>query len=793
MAMRRTRTLLPLAVLVLLTAARVLAEGLPGGEVEVRAALTTEKGSHPRIVVQTVPDATTTATCLVIRYAEANSVRPPAGAPHLLEHILFRTRPGGEPGSLLVRNERLGDSSKAWVTPTTIVFSELVPSNEGLESLKLQLARLKSVPEDKEGLILEKRVLMKEIEAASSPEETARRKILQSYGFEPNSEGTVTTLTSLDSKALQSVLSELNLKEDVVIAVVGPHTPREVRTTLSSCLTTLAPARTSARESSLAPGQSPGAITASSDHGQRSYFFQVNQFDPRVLRVAHKLAQLMLGQPTAVRLEREEGNLLRLDLATGLSTDNLLGDLTPQQSNQLYNSLSRDWLDTFESQQARAEMLALAELQGFAPEFPISESEFPALVEEAKALLEQGLKTETTLTLTGGSTDKLYSYRTRAFKTLPVRKEKLPNGMGVTIQSLDSFPIVAVSGFFRVSPPLDIQQMSVLENALSERLMTYEVKPTGILFHHWASAGTAEETLTACARELKELAQVKDFQTSSEPKLDLIDQFFIAPTGNGTSKRLKGSKLFQPESAHLVVVGPVTRTTLDKGLRPAWSGWFSESPAPGFSKPSPESPQDLPEQKTVATPPGSSPALILGFIGPARSSPDFLPFNLAIQTLGGRPNTSVLARKLTNVTSVKVFPLPASERVRDDSSEQVWLLAVRASRPWNDPEGAVRKIEGMLKNLGAKSLAKPELDRTRDFLKSSLTLSASTVRGRARVLAHAEFYRLSESYADDFAGLYDHLSPELVMTVCGNYLNKPQVRWLYFEPGKESDATNSSQ
>ena len=147
-----------------------------------------------------------------------------------------------------------------------------------------------------------------------------------------------------------------------------------------------------------------------------------------------------------------------------------------------------------------------------------------------------------------------------------------------------------------------------------------------------------------------------------------------------------------------------------------------------------------------------------------------------------------MARKLENVTSVRVFPLPASERVRESSAQQVWLVAVRASRPWNDPDGAVQKITNMLKTLGTKPLAKLELDRTRDFLKSSLALSASTVRGRAKVLAHAEFYRLSDSYADDFAGLYDHLSPELVMTVCRNYLEDPEVRWLYFDPGKETEA-----
>ena len=72
-------------------------------------------------------------------------------------------------------------------------------------------------------------------------------------------------------------------------------------------------------------------------------------------------------------------------------------------------------------------------------------------------------------------------------------------------------------------------------------------------------------------------------------------------------------------------------------------------------------------------------------------------------------------------------------------------------------------------------------------MKNSLTLSGSNVRGRARVLAHAEFYRLSESYAQDFAGLYDNLTSKLVQSVCRTYLSQPQVRWLYFYPQPSQD------
>ena len=777
-------------VLLLICFLPVLADDLPGGELEYRAALLSEEGSHPKIIVQTVPDATTTATCLVMRYAEAGKSRSPAGVAHLLEHLLFRSRSGQKPGALLLRNELLGDSCRAWITPTAVVFSEVVPADNGLDSLKLQLSRLKQMPVDDEGLTLEKKVILKEIVSVDSPEEQARRKILASFGLEPNVEGQASTLSAIDREQLESCLEQLDLESDVVIAVVGPHSSRDVRKVLSSTLSPLVPKRSEPRESSLAPVEEVETLSLPSSHAQTSYFFNSGDKDLRVFRVAELLAEVKLGKGS-VALEKEGGALVRLDVSADAPAEKLLEDLTPEQSKTLFQRLHRDWLDRYESQQTRAEMLALAEIYGKRPEEPVREAEFPILFGQAKELLRSGLEAKTKIVLkpTGPGKRGLYSFKSRAYRSLPeVKKDKLPNGIGITTQRIDSFPLVAVAGFFRLAPALDSRQIAVLEEALGKGSMTYQVTPNGIFFQNWAPADQCVELLNESARELKEFAGVKDFQTNSAPSPSLFEEFFIPGLNSESEGKLKGSRLFRPESAHLVVVGPVDPAEMDRGLRPAWSGWFSDNTPPGFSKPRKLAAGDSPTGKVISAPAGSQPALVLGFTGPARSSPDFLPFNLAIQTLAGRPNTSVLARKLQAaklaVTSVKAFPLSASETLDESSAKQVWLIAVRPAEDWSDPEQAAGKITSILKGLGTQPIGNHELDLTRDFLKSSLALSASTIRGRAKVLAHSEFYRLSDSYLEDYAGLYDHLSPELVKAICGNYLQDPQIRWLYFQPGK---------
>ena len=759
---------------------------------ERRPALRSEEGSHPTLVVQTVPDATTTATCLVLRYSEAGKTRPPAGAAHLVEHLMFRSRTGQKPGALLLRNELLGDSCRAWVTPTTVVFSEVVPSDSGLDSLKLQLSRLKGVPTDQEGLSLEKKVIEREIASAESPEEQGRRKILDSFGLEPNVEGQAATLAGLNQEQLEDWLRQLDLEKDVVITVVGPHTSREVRKVLSATLAPLAPSRTEAREASLAPRSKIETLTIPSERAQTSYFFLAEDSDLKVFRVAEVLAEMKLGRGN-VFLEKEGQDLIRLDVSASASADNVYADLTPEESRALFLELRRDWLDRYESQQTRAEMLALAELYGKQPETMVEEAEFPALVAEAKQLLKTGLESKTKLLLkpNGATKAGLYQFKSRAYRTLPeAKKDKLPNGLGLTIQRIESFPIVGIAGFFRLSPALDSRQIAVLEAALSKGKMSYQVTPNGVFFQNWAPVEQCAALLTASAKELKGFAEVDDFQASSAPSPSLLEEFFIPGLEQESGRKLKGARLFRPESAHLVVVGPVDQAALDQGLRPAWSGWFSDGSPAGFFKPSAAETADQAKGKIIQTPPGSSPALIVGFTGPARSSPDFLSFNLAIQTLAGRPNTNVLARKLKEaVTSVKVFPLSASETLEESSARQVWLVAVRPTESLDRPEEMAEKIKSLVKELASRPLPSHELGLTRDYLKSSLALSSSTIRGRAKVLAHSEFYRLSDSYLEDYAGLYDHLSPELVQAICRKYLEEPEVRWLYFQPGKDEETS----
>lgn len=788
-----------MAFLTLLLSLVCTAQELPGGQVHLRPSHSSERGSYPTILVQHVPDATATATCLAIRHSEAKKVNPKAGTAHLLEHLLFRTKPGGTPGDLLLRSESFGHESQAWVTPTTLFISEIVPAEQGLNSLELQLARLSGVPRDPEGWKLEKHAIQKEITTTLKPQDQARYRILEKLGYTAQQAGTAESVKQIRGVDLQLLLKNLKLDEDIVITVVGPHSAREIRQHLSKTLRPLLPARAEPRKA--APQTEPlpkrTLIEPTSGREQTSLFFEMELQDPRSLQVAKALLEMSLQADQRARLFREDKSLFRLDLSpTSLSLPTLLADLTPQQSEELASRIRRDWLELHESSQARAEMLSQLHLWGHKPVGPVLDTEFRQVVAEAKSLLSASQSPLARLEFQPKSPTlgQLFDYHVRSNRTpqAPLQSQTLPNKLRISTQLLESWPTVAISGFFRISPPLSAQMAEQLAHNLNDRPeigLEFEVLPGGVFFHHWAPKEELVELLTSSASKLQELSQEVDLLSQSERKeLGLMAKFFGHQETPSVSQKLRGSEIFQPKNGHLVIVGDVDTEQLDQGLRPAWSGWFGRGrPRAIYGKSKkPDPPSQVSKSRVIDTPSHSRPLLLIGLRGPTRSSPDFLAFNLALQTLAGRPQTSILARRLqsgtNSVTSVKLFPLSTTNRQTELGHDQVWVIALRLSQNLSDAKPVVERVTALTEGLAKHSLAKKELDRTRDYLKSRLALSASTNRGRARVIAHAEFHRLSESYTENFAGLYDNLTPDLVKSVCARYMNNQSVRWLYLKP-----------
>lgn len=775
----------------------------PGGELQRRPALVTaDKGQHPKVLVQTVPHADVTATCLAIRYRTPGQPGSDASAAHLYEHLLFRSVPGRPAGALLLRTEELGAQMRAQLGPSVLFFSELVPSDKGLESLDLQMARLHSIPEDESGLEIERGSIGLEIRAAkASPEDQARRQLLQRFGLEVAPEGELEPLRAVDRAKLEEFLKGVSLKDDVVLTIIGPHTNRQVRQHLARNLQPLTPRGVGAgtRPKLKAPDKKP--ITVKSQTSQISHFVAHKGGGPALASTARALLQQSLGTKHQVNVINEDAQVWRIDIAPPPpSGANWLSSATPKLSlEKLQRELRDEWLERWESPLDRAEMMATSELRWGRVVGPPTMAEMPALVAEANSLLkaaqEQGVKLE--LTSPEGQ-PRLFPYRevaNRGSAPGEVLREELPNGIQVSFQNVESWPIVAISGFFRLKRELTTEQSLTLERELTTRAggeMEFEVRPGGLFFHTWSQSDDLSSRLARVAEVLKGLAEanlsLSDLPQTGSVSASPMEQFFVQPFQNDDkAASVKTQELLDPNNAHLVVVGSLDEEQLDRGLRPAWSGWFRDKkPTRLFPPKDPGSDDKAEPNKTIPTRSGP-PLLLIGFQGPTRANPDFLAFNLALQSIAGRPTTSTLARFLRDrertVDSLRVFPLTGSaDPSASPESQQTWVIALRLSSSEVDTEQVLSVVEQRLKRLAEEGLPEAELRRTRAYLKGRLKLSTATTRGRARVLAHAEFYRLSESYSRDYAGLYDSLKRPQVKAICQKYFAQPKTRWLYLKP-----------
>lgn len=766
----------------------------PGGSVVVQPPIVDEHGGLPRVLIQTVPDATVTATVLAIRYRRPGEVDASSpSAAHLLEHVLFRSRSGQPPGALLVRAESLGGQNLAYTSSGIILLGELVPSESGLESLGLQLERLRSFSPDASDLKMEKAAISAEITtAAGTAEEVARRQLLAGLGVDAQVEGQVETLSALSAADLEKLLVNLALDSDVVLAIVGPHDEGEVRGFLNGMRKPLKPERKGARPRAQLPLPSPGQSLVPSSYDQESVFLSLPELSTAQVMLAEALLREAAGASSDLSLHKEDQGLYRLDLSPATSGGPAaLGqrlEALKFDDSALQSRLERTWLDSFEPPLRRAEMMALEVLDLGTVAAPPSSSELPSMRAQLVPLLKGALESAPSLRLMPERRPEegFFPFRTVANANAALQRQTLTNGLSVVWQEMRSWPVVGLTGFFRLRRPLTPDECQALESKLEARSsagLDYEVKPDALFFHVWCRKSELAETLASSATEIRALSESGEVLVEGlAASPTLLEEFFLGQPTSPTAP-ISGRTLVYPEGGELVLVGDIEPQALEQGLRPSWNGWFPDKPPRSFA--TPPAAEEREPSRVVPVPPGRSPLLLLGVWGPARSAPDFLPFNLAMQTLAGRPTTSLLARQLRDgeglVQGVSVAPLTGSER---SDGRQLWLIACRPRRPDADPAALAAKVQSWLSGLGKEALPDGELARTRGYLKAALKISTSTPRGRAKVLANAEFYRLSDGYSTDYAGLYDRIDPDMVRAVCQKHLDQP-ARWLYFQPGTE--------
>jgi zinc protease len=221
---------------------------------------------------------------------------------------------------------------------------------------------------------------------------------------------------------------------------------------------------------------------------------------------------------------------------------------------------------------------------------------------------------------------------------------------------------------------------------------------------------------------------------------------------------------YGPDGMVVAVVGAVDADQAFEQLEAAFGDWQADT----YSR------EPLPElgdiktvrRRTVAIPGKTQADIMLGYPGPARTSPDYLQAAVCNTILG-------------------VFGLMGrlGDKVRDELGLAYYSYSIVSGGPGPGPwrvvagvnpanvERAIESIRGEIGRICQEPVSEDELRDTQAFITGSLPLRLETNEGVARVLLDIERYDLGLDYLQRYADLINAITREQVQQVAQRWLD----------------------
>jgi predicted Zn-dependent peptidase len=209
---------------------------------------------------------------------------------------------------------------------------------------------------------------------------------------------------------------------------------------------------------------------------------------------------------------------------------------------------------------------------------------------------------------------------------------------------------------------------------------------------------------------------------------------------------------------HLMLSGDIRPAEVEASWQKANVSEISETfSAPWENLPTQSS---LPNSVLERSAPVKQASLLLGGLAPSRRESDYYAFVLLLQSLAGDPLRSRLHLELRHRHSL-------AQRVEanllSSSGPSPWLIRIDCAA---EQLGPVRtKLEEILQRTRSQEIRPDELARVVSRLEGLQQTGQIDSSGRLNLLRNQELFRLSDSYSEDFAGLYRAIkSKDLLLT-----------------------------
>ncbi len=216
----------------------------------------------------------------------------------------------------------------------------------------------------------------------------------------------------------------------------------------------------------------------------------------------------------------------------------------------------------------------------------------------------------------------------------------------------------------------------------------------------------------------------------------------------------------------VVIVGAVKAEAAFEAWERAFGGWQGAD-GQARREPVPPAPRLEEMRREFAPVPGKTQSdIILGFVGPARTDPDFWDANLGNTVLGV---FGLMGRLGTNVRDKLGLAYYSYSRVEGGVGPGPWSF-VAGVNPGN-VERAVEAMRAEIRRFRDKAVGSKELADNKAFVTGTLPLRLETNDGVAGTLLDMEYHGLGLDYLEHYKDMIYSITPKRIQAAALKYLD----------------------
>ena len=226
---------------------------------------------------------------------------------------------------------------------------------------------------------------------------------------------------------------------------------------------------------------------------------------------------------------------------------------------------------------------------------------------------------------------------------------------------------------------------------------------------------------------------------------------------------------YGPRGMTIILVGAVSAGEASDQISRVLGGWQNS-----LQPENPKLPVILPpsrsRRKHIPLPGKTQTDLILGTLGPKRTSPDFLPASLGNNILG---QFGMMGRIGDVVREQSGLAYHASTSLNCGIEVGTWEVTAGVN-PRNLSR-AIKLIEQELRRFSSEKVTEEELDDSKANFIGRLPLSMESNAGVASALLNLERYRLGLDYYREYPNMVRKITPENILETARRYLDAEKL------------------